>query len=719
MERIDFKAALRDEAWLYKLNTDVQNLLSAQAGQEAEIRAACETVLRGYAAGQLASVSVEELRKSRTGIRVAALQEAGFTNLGKILQASDWELAQVEGIGEKQVAALRNITAEFASHITKNQSVRLVADDWSPENAGLITALARYRKGQAIRRDVAEPAAGLASLTEKILAGFQVRSRLAWIFSGRAKKEATLQALTDLGAFRANPLCARIMNLLSLYETASRLGTAEAMADFRENGAEYYALLEKFGGVRPAARLVYSSVPAQLAQAIDEMPLDLSCFRGDLRAYQAFGAKYVLTQKRVLLGDEMGLGKTVEAIAAMAHLEAQSPGCHFLIVCPATVLVNWCREIRKFSSIEPFLLHGNQLEAAFAAWQEQGGAAVTNYESMGKIAERIDNRMYLEMLVIDEAHYIKNPEAMRTRLVRMLDEEAQHVLMMTGTPLENRVEEMCELLSFANPALAREARKYAYMSSAPQFRELLAPVYLRRQREQVLTELPPLEEREEWCLMTPADLTAYLVTLPMRNFTALRRVSFLQDDLSNSAKAQRLLAICEEAAEAGRKTVVFSYFRETIEKARALLGTRVLGEITGSTDIGARQILLDHFRDAAAGSVLLCQVQAGGTGLNIQTASVVVFTEPQIKPSLTKQAIARVYRMGQVQNVLVYHLLCAETVDEAMVRLVKEKQNQFDVYADESAMGEATESLFDRDWIREFMEEENQKYLPMVIPAGS
>jgi SNF2 family DNA or RNA helicase len=107
-------------------------------------------------------------------------------------------------------------------------------------------------------------------------------------------------------------------------------------------------------------------------------------------------------------------------------------------------------------------------------------------------------------------------------------------------------------------------------------------------------------------------------------------------------------------------------------------------------------------------------VQAGGTGLNIQAAGVVIFCEPQIKPSLTRQAIARVYRMGQTRNVLVYHLLCENTVDEAVRKLLESKQEEFDLFADESALADAADNLLDREWIRKFIEEEHRRYLPAV-----
>ena len=282
-----------------------------------------------------------------------------------------------------------------------------------------------------------------------------------------------------------------------------------ALEDFKKNGAAYYALIEKLTGTGAERELIYSSIPAQLAEEIDAFPLDTGGFKGDLRAYQAFGARYILSLGRVLLGDEMGLGKTIQAIAAMAHLYSKDPESRFLIVCPASVLVNWCREIQKFSDIKAHLIHGALLEDSLSCWIREGGAAVTNYESLAKIVDSIDGKMALSMLVIDEAHYIKNPEAKRTKYIHSIEEEAERILMMTGTPLENRVEEMCELIGFVRPDLVKEIRSNAGMRHVPQFREMLAPVYLRRRRDMVLDELPPLTMEEEWCEMTLQDRTAY------------------------------------------------------------------------------------------------------------------------------------------------------------------------------------------------------------------
>ncbi len=710
MKKPDFKELHEMLERLDALDAGLSGIFLDREIQEEQVRLVAAAALTVEAKRALSEISTEELKASRAGIRVSALQEAGFTNLGTLSAATDAQIAAVEGVGEKQTEAIRRILDEFTAQLAAKGALRMEDGVTTPENTALVTAIARYRAGEAIRKMASPLSEDLHHIAEDLKQRIRIRGPLRWLFSAKETKEETLAAAADLAAFLQSARAFEALQRIDDYQQKAMLSAAEAHADFEKNSADYYALLERFADVRPPAELVYSSIPAALAAEVDATPLDVTGFSGNLRAYQTFGAKYILHQRDVLLGDEMGLGKTVQAIAAMVSLWSESAGCHFLIVCPASVLVNWCREFERFSNIPAYLVHGPKIETAFAAWVENGGAAVTNFESMEKIADRIDNQMRLAMLVVDEAHYIKNPDAKRTRNIRRLGDESERILLMSGTPLENNVEEMCSLLDFVRPDLSEKARDAAFMRNAPAFREMLSPVYLRRLRESVLQELPPMEERQEWCALTPEDRLAYVRAVASESFPAVRRVSFLQEDMQTSSKALRLLELCSEAAENGRRILVYSYFRETVERVSSFLENRCFGVITGETSPAARQEMIDRFGSASAGSVLVCQIQAGGTGLNIQAASVVIFCEPQIKPSLTQQALSRVYRMGQVRNVLVFHLLCENTVDEAMCDLLAQKQLTFDLYADESAMGAASDDLADRDWIRAFLEREREKY---------
>jgi SNF2 family DNA or RNA helicase len=243
------------------------------------------------------------------------------------------------------------------------------------------------------------------------------------------------------------------------------------------------------------------------------------------------------------------------------------------------------------------------------------------------------------------------------------------------------------------------------MSAAKQFRDKIAPVYYRRKREDVLKELPEKIETREWCTLGPEEEKIYEDFTRNKKFMDMRRVSWNIDDLTLSAKANRLREIAEEAEEDGRKILVFSFFLDTIEKVSSLFGDKCMPYINGSLSPEKRQSIIDDFEKAPAGTILPAQIQSGGTGLNIQSASVVVICEPQLKPSIENQAISRAYRMGQSRNVLVYRLLADDTVDERLLERLEEKQKEFDAFADLSAA--AAESFeLDKKLIGDIIQEE-------------
>ena len=684
--------------------------------QKAGIKAICKRISIAHAKYELNKVSVDELKNSKAGIRVAVLVEGGYKTLGDLARAKDYDLEALDGIGEKQVEAIRHILAEFANSIAARYNVKL--DNYKDgklhgDTALLVTQLYCYMKCEQVRKDALEPVKILKSITAKLDDEDVVTNGFRWIFASKDAKVKTCNVSDEIYRFCTGPDFKKLMKLLELYDAALKASAQAAEEEFKKSGADYYALLESIDGGESKKPFIYDYIPVKLAEEIEKTALKLDGFKGNLRHYQTFGAKYIIHQKNVLLGDEMGLGKTIQAIAAMEHINETREGKkYFLVICPASVLINWAREIVKFSSLIPHILHGKSLEERFDRWIEKGGAAITNYESIGKIVGRIDNHLALSMLVVDEAHYMKNPDAQRTKYIRRLDDESESIVMMTGTPLENRVEEMCSLIEFIKPDMVGTITEMAKKSHLPEFREMLAPVYLRRLRKQVLTELPSIEENEEWCYMTPADRVAYEKVVMARNFNDMRKVSFIQEDSLNSSKMIRLLELCDMARDEGRKVIIFSYFTETIHKVRDVLGEECAGVIEGDTKVESRQGIIDKFSSGENGNVMICQIQSGGVGLNIQAASIVIFCEPQIKPSLTWQALSRVYRMGQVRNVLIYHLLCDGTVDEKIMNIFKTKEMEFNKFANESVVADAYDNIMDKDWISKIVEEENKKYLP-------
>jgi len=271
------------------------------------------------------------------------------------------------------------------------------------------------------------------------------------------------------------------------------------------------------------------------------------------------------------------------------------------------------------------------------------------------------------------------------------------------------------LVSCLQPDIAKELESVKFLSTAEQFRQQLAPVYLRRTREDVLKELPDLIEKEQWCVLGEEEQSMYREAVLSENFMAIRQVSWHVSDLKTSSKAERLLELCDQAMEQKRKVIVFSFFRNTLNKVTELLGDRCMEPITGAISPQRRQEIVDEFGKAADGAVLVSQVQAGGTGLNIQSASVIIFCEPQIKPSIENQAISRAYRMGQVRDVLVYRLLADDTVDERILELLKNKQMQFDSFADESVVGEESLKPSEAEWISRMVAEEKQRLLEAQV----
>lgn len=684
------------------------------------IETACQNAVFSHGLESLSKISVDEFQKSKAGIRVSALKEAGYDNMRQVAEASEEKLAYIEGIGDKQIEVIKNIVSEFQNHLMEYAKIRLNLDDFSSENIALLSSIFRHKNltllfGQ--EEGIDEICHWLRDVNRDVQTSNMARSNFRWLFSSRRTKEETLRISEIISSVFAGEYYGRVRGFLSSYQAIMEASPQEIMEDFRNDSASYYAALEYYGGRNLPKPLIYSSIPARIAGEIDEMDLDTSGFVGTLRSYQRFGAKYILYYGRVLLGDEMGLGKTIQAIAVMAHLYARNEGKHFLVVCPASVLVNWVREIKKFSHIPTYLVHGSNLEREFRNWKMEGGVCITNYESMGKILEGIDNEMSIALMVVDEAHYIKNPDAKRTRYIHALEDESQRILLMTGTPLENKVEEMCSLVDFVRPEMSAEIRKAAHMSQVPEFREMIAPVYLRRLRQDVLEELPAMDHKEEWCQMTEKDTMYYAEAIWNRNFNDMRRVSFLQSDMMSSCKMARIKEICLDAKEDGRKVIIYSFFRETVSKVEEALRPQVSGVITGSTPPEERQDIIDRFRESQDKHILVCQIQAGGTGLNIQAASIVVFCEPQIKPSLESQALSRVYRMGQNRNVMVHHILCPETIDEAVADIFNKKQREFDLYAQESVMGEAGENMVDKEWIQRYIDQASRKYLEGPAPA--
>ncbi len=600
---------------------------------------------------------------------------AGVATVADVLESAD-ALEVIPGVGE--VSARRAVSAARTIWRTTfdEMPIRIDIEQRRPEEARLLAAIASW---DGLRRSFPSPedlriVDSFASLKAQLgtCRGVLVNPR----------------APSEVDAFRRDVdlVSARAASLRQAASLSARRG-GDPWDDFLARPADYFSLLAELGLVVEDEGKVHGDLPVEIVEAIRDQELKTEHLRASLRGYQAFAARFALVQGKVIIGDEMGLGKTIEALAVFAHLRARGHH-HFLVVCPASVVTNWVREIASKSSLHPHRLHGPGRDWAAKSWARGGGVAVTTFDSLGWL-DYLTDQPEIAGLVVDEAHYIKNPDALRTQRTLSLIDVCAKVMLLTGTPLENRVEEFRNLASYLRPDLVVAATDFA----PKRFRRQIAPAYLRRNQEDVLAELPELVQVEEWLPLSGSDRAWYREAVEAGNFMGMRQAAFRSG--RDSEKVSRLREIIEEASASGRRVIVFSYFREVLSVLSDLIGGAVFGPITGSVPAAARQGIVDAFSAAAGGAVLLAQIVAGGQGLNIQSASVVVICEPQIKPTLEAQAIARAHRMGQVRSVQVHRLLSEEGVDARLCEILQEKRRLFDEFARDSEIAAAAPEALD------------------------
>ena len=699
---------------LERHNNAFENLNSAEelADKYREsVKKASEALVAQEVLNVLRDIPVEEINRDKRGFRIKALRDHGYNTIADIAPASVYSIASVHGISEDAAYSIKRIVDDIVAKSKQGVKIRLSTDNRTKEATALILALTQYHRIQPIadecRKIILANKQKIEYSEENLRAA---AGSIRWFFSSKSTKQKATEAFEFLSALIDGDYGQSVEAQIAAIDAIERFQGSDAWREFTESPIRYFNDLENINpGVLGNDDTLYG-LPEDLAREIQEecfFPDGLLC---ELRRYQEWGVKYALHQERVLLGDEMGLGKTVQAIATMVSLR-NTGGTHFVVVCPASVITNWCREIRKMSRLSVTKIHGAGRKAALESWIKTGGVAVTTYETTAYF--QLPDDYKFKLLVVDEAHYIKNSEARRTINVKEISTHAERLLFMTGTALENKVDEMIALISILQPGIAAKVQGMAFMSSAPQFRKAVAPVYYRRKREDVLTELPELIESKEWCTMTHNEERVYEWAVLSKNYAEARRVSWNVEDLKDSSKAARLKELVSEAESDGRKVIVFSFFLDTIRKITSLLGDKCTNPINGSVTPQRRQEIIDEFDKAPAGTVLVAQIQSGGTGLNIQSASVVILCEPQFKPSIENQAISRAYRMGQIRNVLVYRLLCENTVDEKITSTLESKQAIFDAFADKSVAAMESKELDDKTFgniIKEEIDRINAKH---------
>lgn len=694
--------------------TDAVGLLQRA---RADIPARHAEVLDGLVGRALAGMPVETLRAASQGrLNLAPLLAAGYTTVGQL--PDEAALTRLPGIGTTSARALRAAAEAVRADVAEETRFRI---DLDPSNAAATALLRALNRHDLLRRESAGLADQLHDLVVRLPAELATArpagNLVRWLFTGTAHRETALAAADRLDLILRQAEESRLDERLTRLQQAARQHLADPWPSFEQRASDYYALLSEFVATGVPSDAVQGFLTDDVVADVEAQSLDDRLRNVDLRGYQSFGARFALARRRVILGDEMGLGKTIQALAAVCHLRTFDGG-PVLVVCPASVMANWEREVEARTLLPALTIHGPDRQDEVSRWLTEAPIGITTFATLGRLELPYDLR--LAALIVDEAHYVKNPDAARSKAVRRLAGLADHVWFLTGTPMENTVDEFTQLIRYLQSDLLPPD---GLPAGSVAFRRRVSPVYLRRNAEDVLLELPPRLEIDEWVYSTPADEVRYAAAVRSGNLMEIRRAGF---GAPSCAKLDRLGELLTEAAANGLKVVVYSFFLDVLSWAQTVAPSETLthrqsrpplrpaqqastgstgvdqwtpspvyGPLTGVVPPVERQAMVDSFTAHPGPAVLFAQIQAGGVGLNLQAASVVVLCEPQLTPTSEEQAIARAHRMGQVRPVQVHRLLAIGTVDERITQLLAGKRAEFDDYARRSELAESSHAAVD------------------------
>ncbi len=445
-----------------------------------------------------------------------------------------------------------------------------------------------------------------------------------------------------------------------------------------------------------------------------------------LRPYQKEGVRFLLSLTEAGMGaclaDDMGLGKSIQVIAWLSHLK-QSGVLHYrstaLLIAPASLLGNWAEELARFApELRLRVLHPSQLSQREqrsllqnpALLLESYDIAITSYG----VVQRNPELAKLEhpALILDEAQAIKNAQSQRTQSVLALSSPRR--VALSGTPIENSLEELYPLFHFLNPGLLGESSSYKKMlrdmgSDYSPLKKLIRPFILRRLKSdpKLIPDLPPRSEKPAYCLLTPEQTRLYArevenmqnlihepdprvrLALILPLLTRFKQIcnhpaQYLGEphyDSARSGKMMRLLQLLEKLTAAGEPALIFTQYRG-ITEALFELAQSCYGEagliLHGGTPISQRQQLVRRFQEAGGPPYMILSLKAAGTGLTLTRARHVIHFDRWWNPAVENQASDRAHRLGQKRAVTVHPLITRGTIEENIHRLLLQKQSMAD-----------------------------------------
>jgi len=452
---------------------------------------------------------------------------------------------------------------------------------------------------------------------------------------------------------------------------------------------------------------------------LEEVPKD---FKGDLRAYQTLGMSWLLFLRKygfgAILADDMGLGKTVQLISYLLKVKEEQNTSPALIICPTSVLGNWQKELERFApDLNVYLHYGsNRLkDEAFIKKVKETDVILTSYG-----LTHIDLPQFQEVtwssISIDEAQNIKNSQTKQSRAVRKL--KGQHYIALSGTPMENRLNELWSLFDFTNHGYLGSLGQFQKRFVIPiekenqqeqinQLQSLIRPFLLRRTKkdEEVALNLPDKLEQKEYCPLTSEQAALYeqLVKdtflqieqlsgferkgLVLQMLSRLKQLCnhpalYLKEEkpanlLDRSIKMEKLAELVEAILERKESCLIFTQYIEMGHMIQQVLKKKFQVDVpflNGSVSKQKRDTLIQDFQNGEF-PIFLLSLKAGGTGLNLTAANHVIHYDRWWNPAVENQATDRAYRIGQTRFVHVHKMICTGTLEEKIDAMLEKKQS--------------------------------------------
>lgn len=430
--------------------------------------------------------------------------------------------------------------------------------------------------------------------------------------------------------------------------------------------------------------------PLEMLAASSELAFPFEPF-----PYQMDGIAFLFPRETAILADEMGLGKTMQSITTIRMLLLAGQLRNVLLVCPKPLVTNWVREFNLWAPEIPVtVIEGDSAKRQFIWGQKGVPVRIANYELLMRDDAFIhDSGQHFDLVILDEAQRIKNRNSTTAETVRALPRGRSWAL--TGTPIENSVEDLVNIFEFLAPGYLRAEMPLKTISKATRDH------ILRRTKDKVLTDMPPKMYRDDQLDLTPAQNDSYRAaedegvvqledmgeTLTIQHVfelvLRLKQICNFDPATGASCKLQRLEADMEEIAASGKKAIVFSQWVETLEKIAEPLDRFGPMQYHGRIPSKRRDSVIQQFKEDPSKHLILMSYGAGSVGLNLQFCEYVFLFDRWWNPAIEDQAINRAHRIGAAGAVTVSRMMAAGTIEERIHDVLEQKRELFNqLFAD-------------------------------------